>query len=154
MYNYNYCNNTTHLTHTALHNTLRNYSTGAQSAAVETRIVKPCLTTQQQQQHKSTTTRHDSTDTLQLLESMTLSRESDDTTESFTESSLRVVLSQDKLFQESELREEYGEFRRRVEAELTRKDAQIEELTRKLSAQQTLLNRLALRLGLRDDDDI
>ena len=100
-----------------------------------------------------TPTHRSSTDTLELLESMTMSRESCENSQTLT-GNLFTGQSREKLFQESELMEEYGEFRRKVEAELTRKDKQIEELTRKLSAQQTLLNRLALRLGLRDDDDI
>ncbi len=98
---------------------------------------------------------HGSTDTLQLLESMTTSSgESYELPQPATDNCLAAASSKEKLFREPELRGGYEEFRREVETELTRKDMQIEELTRKLSAQQQLLNRLALRLGLRDDDDL
>ncbi len=99
-----------------------------------------------------------STDTLQLLEKLTTSeegRENDNSKHTESRSStndLLMALSRQKLFQESELREEYEQFKRMIGAELNKKDTQIEDLTRKLNAQQTLLNRLALRLNLKDDD--
>ncbi len=95
----------------------------------------------------------------ELLEKLTTSKEGCEndngkhTTESRSSTNdLLKALSRQKLFQESELRDEYEQFKRTIVAELNKKDTQIEELTRKLNAQQTLLNRLALRLDLKDDD--